>query len=223
MSDASLSPRQRQTSNGRAKFLDRFPTPEARSEHFKELARRSAEGRLHCPAMRSSTASLRLTPSCAESPPGTPRDLVPPPNRPTWTQPHRRGNAAPTGSNPARHPLEQIEMHRHYPTERQPFRKTRRRGPTTMREPFGTIVDKVNDRDRQFFLDHPGEPAYLRPTSPANTGRPVVLPRPGCPRRTGRLGAGHQPQPRALHPSRRLVGRIEPLIDPTNGRMTPHR
>jgi hypothetical protein len=30
------------------------------------------------------------------------------------------------------------------------------------REPFGTIADRVSARDRGFFDDHPGEPAYLR-------------------------------------------------------------
>ena len=46
MSDAVPSPRQRQTANGRRAFLERFPTAEARSEHFRELARKSAGSRV---------------------------------------------------------------------------------------------------------------------------------------------------------------------------------
>jgi hypothetical protein len=46
MADATASPRQRQTANGRRAFLDTLPTPETRSEHFRDLGRRSAEGRV---------------------------------------------------------------------------------------------------------------------------------------------------------------------------------
>jgi hypothetical protein len=46
MADATSSPRQRQTENGRRAFLEQFPSPEARSEHFRDLARRSNEGRV---------------------------------------------------------------------------------------------------------------------------------------------------------------------------------
>ena len=46
MPDAGVSPRQRQTANGRAKFLERFPDDESRREHFRDLAQRSAAGRL---------------------------------------------------------------------------------------------------------------------------------------------------------------------------------
>jgi hypothetical protein len=35
-----------------------------------------------------------------------------------------------------------------------------------MREPFATIFDRVNDRDRAFFSNHPGERAYLRSAIP---------------------------------------------------------
>ena len=44
MSD--LASRQRQTANGRRAFLDKFPSPEARSEHFRNLARRAAGSRV---------------------------------------------------------------------------------------------------------------------------------------------------------------------------------
>ena len=36
----------------------------------------------------------------------------------------------------------------------------------TAREPFATIGEKVNERDRQYFQDHPRERAYLRPYVP---------------------------------------------------------
>ena len=49
MPDAGVSPRQRQTANGRAKFLERFPDDESRREHFRDLAQRSAAGRLTLP------------------------------------------------------------------------------------------------------------------------------------------------------------------------------
>lgn len=46
MADATPTPRQRQTANGRRAFLDQFPSEEAKREHFRELARRSAAGRV---------------------------------------------------------------------------------------------------------------------------------------------------------------------------------
>ena len=42
----TLTARQRQTLNGRQALADRFPTPEARTQHYRELGRRSAERRV---------------------------------------------------------------------------------------------------------------------------------------------------------------------------------
>jgi hypothetical protein len=33
-------------------------------------------------------------------------------------------------------------------------------------KPFATIVDRVNDRDRELFAANPGKPCYLRPYVP---------------------------------------------------------
>ena len=41
-----LNAHQRQTLNGRQALADRFPTPEARTQHYRELGRRSAERRV---------------------------------------------------------------------------------------------------------------------------------------------------------------------------------
>lgn len=41
-----ITARQRQTLNGRLALADRFPTPEARTQHYRELGRRSAERRV---------------------------------------------------------------------------------------------------------------------------------------------------------------------------------
>jgi hypothetical protein len=38
--------------------------------------------------------------------------------------------------------------------------------PSRLREPFATIVDRVNERDRAYFRAHPTEGAYLRPYVP---------------------------------------------------------
>lgn len=46
MSDIALTPRQRQTLPGRQALAAKFSTPEAKSEHYRALARRSNEGRL---------------------------------------------------------------------------------------------------------------------------------------------------------------------------------
>jgi hypothetical protein len=43
---------------------------------------------------------------------------------------------------------------------------TATRTPHRVREPYGTIIDAVNDRDREFFTEHPRESAYLRPYVP---------------------------------------------------------
>ena len=42
----SITPRQRQTASGRRAFLESFPSSEDRSEHFRDMARRSAESRV---------------------------------------------------------------------------------------------------------------------------------------------------------------------------------
>lgn len=46
MSDVTLTPRQRQTLAGRQAFAAKFPTSEARSEHFRALAARANAGRV---------------------------------------------------------------------------------------------------------------------------------------------------------------------------------
>ena len=46
MSDVAPSPRQQQAARARRTFLDKFPTPEARSQYFRDLSQRSAERRL---------------------------------------------------------------------------------------------------------------------------------------------------------------------------------
>ncbi|MCA9880019.1 MAG: hypothetical protein KC442_19630 [Thermomicrobiales bacterium] len=46
MSDAILSPNQRRTLRARERFNAKFPTPEARSEHFRQMARRAKAGRV---------------------------------------------------------------------------------------------------------------------------------------------------------------------------------
>ena len=60
----TLTARQRQTLNGRRALADRFPTPEARTQHYRELGRRSAERRLvlsgnEAVALRDAYALLR--------------------------------------------------------------------------------------------------------------------------------------------------------------------
>ena len=55
MPDATLTPRQRQTANGRTKFLEKFPDTETRSAHFRDLAQRAAAGRV---VLSSSDASV---------------------------------------------------------------------------------------------------------------------------------------------------------------------
>ena len=42
----TLTARQRQTLPGRRALADQFPTPEARTEHYRALARRSADRRV---------------------------------------------------------------------------------------------------------------------------------------------------------------------------------
>ena len=46
MADAVLAARQRQTEAGRRALAAKFPTPEAKTEFYRALARKSAEGRL---------------------------------------------------------------------------------------------------------------------------------------------------------------------------------
>ena len=41
-----ITARQQQTLAGRQALADRFPTPEARTQHYRELGRRSAERRV---------------------------------------------------------------------------------------------------------------------------------------------------------------------------------
>lgn len=38
--------------------------------------------------------------------------------------------------------------------------------PGKAREPYATIIDLVAERDREFFVQHPDETAYLRPLIP---------------------------------------------------------
>jgi len=38
--------------------------------------------------------------------------------------------------------------------------------PNRLREPFASLVDQVNERDRAFFEEHPNEANYLRPFIP---------------------------------------------------------
>jgi hypothetical protein len=42
----TLTARQQQTLNGRQALADQFPSPEARTEHYRALGRRSAERRI---------------------------------------------------------------------------------------------------------------------------------------------------------------------------------
>ncbi len=46
MPDSTVSPQQKRTERGRSTFLDRFATPEERTEYFRALGKRSAEGRI---------------------------------------------------------------------------------------------------------------------------------------------------------------------------------
>jgi hypothetical protein len=53
-----------------------------------------------------------------------------------------------------------------------------------LREPYKTIIDRVNDRDRAFFDAYPNERGYLRPYIPGECP-PDVL---------DRMGSAHPPQ-----------------------------
>lgn len=46
MTESTLTRSQQQTQKARESFAARFPTPEARTEHYRELGRKSAEGRV---------------------------------------------------------------------------------------------------------------------------------------------------------------------------------
>ena len=45
MPGATLSPQQKRTANGRRTFLERFSTPDEKSQYFQALGRRAAENR----------------------------------------------------------------------------------------------------------------------------------------------------------------------------------
>ena len=46
MPGSTVSPQQKRTERGRSTFLDRFATPEEKTEYFRALGKRSAEGRV---------------------------------------------------------------------------------------------------------------------------------------------------------------------------------
>jgi len=45
MPGATLSPQQKRTANGRRTFLEKFSTPDEKSQYFQALGRRAAENR----------------------------------------------------------------------------------------------------------------------------------------------------------------------------------
>lgn len=53
-----------------------------------------------------------------------------------------------------------------------------RRPADAMPEPFRSIVKRVNDRDRRFFVEHPGVTSYTRPYVEGEFG-PGINPRAG--------------------------------------------
>jgi hypothetical protein len=102
MSDAATATaRQRQTAKGRRAFLDTLPSPEARSEHFRDLARRSAAGRVvlsRDDALALNEAYRLLETIAARGKIAAPADV-----RHASGQP---GDAADTSSDPNRSPRE---------------------------------------------------------------------------------------------------------------------
>lgn len=89
--------------------------------------------------------------------------------------------------------------------------------PTKLREPYATITDRVNERDRQFFHDHAGERHYVRPYVPGEY----------APEALASLGADPPAQDswvlvHAVAPGIRCRQPIGQIITggPINGRMT---
>jgi hypothetical protein len=67
MSGAILSPNQRRTLRARVALAAKFPTPEARSQHYRELAARANAGRVTLTAAEAAAVAdaLRLLSSIA--------------------------------------------------------------------------------------------------------------------------------------------------------------